>query len=178
MWYPLKIHTFWAHFEEKWWWAELLSRPVFSDFHTFWVTCHTRCHIIKLTATLLFRQSYFTVHIYLVFISFVILFCFRFFRFLSHSCSCCSQCHAVARVTDNVTANVSVEAISTFTDLSEIIFFHYFLFFVSLCYLQLFVSFVFILSWSLVLGGLGLRIKEAPQSTYHEKSCASAFLFI
>ena len=30
----------------KRWWAELLSRPVFSDFRTFQVMCHTCCHII------------------------------------------------------------------------------------------------------------------------------------
>ena len=63
--------------------------------------------------------------------------------------------HTVACVTADVTAEVSAEAISTFADLSEISLFCYFLFFVSLYYFWLFVSFVFILSRSLVLGSLG-----------------------
>ena len=104
-----------SHFR---WWAKLLSRPVFSDFRTFRVTCHTRCHIIKLTVTLLFRRSYFTVHIYFIFISFVILFFFLAFS---------AFCHTVARVTADVTAEVSAEAISTFADLSKISLFCYFL---------------------------------------------------
>ena len=64
-------------------------------------------------------------------------------------------CHTVAHVTDDVTAEVLAEAISTFADLSEILLFLLFSFFVSLYYFRLFVSFVFILSRSLVLGSLG-----------------------
>ena len=67
-----------------------------------------------------------------------LLFCFVFAFFAFH--------HTVARVTADVTAEVSAEEISTFADLSEISLFVIFFFFVSLYYFRLFVSFVFILS--------------------------------
>ena len=98
------------------WWAKLLCRPVFSHFRTFWVTCHTHSHIIKLTVLLLSSQSHFIIWPRSFYCSQLLIFILLFFCFFVF-------CYTVARITANVTA----EAIVTFAELCKILCFSFFM---------------------------------------------------